>query len=79
MIKIFSEDADKQTLLDWQQTCGVSIAVDSAAEAATLNITTLPCVVETNGLDIIKTYAESITDVLNFTNEEIAEIIAKSN
>ena len=79
MIKIFAEGEDKQTVESWKETCGVSVPVESASEAAKLNITTLPCIVEVNDSNVTKTYADSITAVLRFTNEEIAEIIAKSN
>jgi hypothetical protein len=79
MIKIFAEGEDKQTVENWKETCGVLVLVESASEAAKLNITTLPCIVEINDSSVTKTYADSITAVLNFTNEEIAEIIAKSN
>lgn len=79
MIKIFAEDADKQTLLDWRQTNGVSIAVDAAADAAGLSITTFPCIVEVDGSNVIKTYANSMETIMNLTQENVDEINAKSN
>jgi len=79
MIKIFAEGEDKQTVENWKETCGVTVSVDSASEAANLNITTLPCIVEIDGSNIIKTYADSIDAIMKLSNDELAEIIAKSN
>lgn len=79
MIKIFAEDADKQTLLDWQETNQASISVDATNDAAGLNLTTFPCVVEIEGSTVVKTYAEGMDSILNLTSEVVAEIIAKSN
>ena len=79
MIKIFAEDADKQTLLDWQQTNSVTLDVDSASEATGLGLTTFPCIVEIAGSNVTKTYADSIDTIMALTEADLAEIIAKLN
>jgi hypothetical protein len=79
MIKIFSEDTTKQTLLDWQQTNSVNLPIYEASEASDLGITTFPCVVEYDGTTVIKIHAETLEGFMRLSQEAIAEIVSKSN
>ena len=79
MIKIFAEDADKQTLLDWQQTNNALLTISSASEATGLNLTKFPCIVEIDGSTVTKTYADSIDTIMALTEAELADIVAKLN
>jgi hypothetical protein len=79
MIKIFSEDATKQTLLDWEQTNSVELPIHPETDAAELNITTFPCIIEYTNTTVTKIYAEGVDGFMQLSQETIAEIVAKSN
>jgi hypothetical protein len=79
MIKIFSEDATKQTLLDWGQTNSIELPIHSATDAAELSITTFPCIVEYTGTTVTSIHAEGVEGFMQLSQDAIAEIVAKSN
>jgi len=76
MIKIFAEDADKQILLDWQQTNGFSLPVHATSEATGLGISTFPCLAKITGSSVSKTYASSIDEFMQLSLEQMTEIKA---
>jgi len=77
MIKIFAEDANKQILLDWEQTNSLPLPIVSTDEATALNITTFPCVVEYSGTTVTKIYADSLDSIMLLSPETMSEIASK--
>ena len=74
MIKIFSEDTTKQTLLDWGQTNSVDLPIHPATDAAELSITTFPCIVECTDTTVTHIYAEGVEGFMQLSQETIAEM-----
>ena len=79
MIKIFAAGEDTQIVENWKETNSISVSIDALADAASLNITTLPCVLECDGISVVKVYGETIQGILDIQPVDLAEIIAKSN
>jgi hypothetical protein len=79
MIKIFAAGEDIQIVENWKETNIVSVSIDAPAEAAALNITTFPCVLDCDGTSVVKVYGETVQGILDIQPDDLAEIIAKSN
>lgn len=79
MIKIFADGEDTQIVESWKETNSVSAIVEPVSAAATLTVTTFPCVLECEGTTVVKVYGETVQGILDIQPDDLAEIIAKSN
>lgn len=78
MIKIFCTEGDKEAINLWRETNAVGvIEFGTVEEGALLSISDFPAIVELNGSTVKKVYAQGMTNFMNITLEDIAEIKSK--
>ena len=78
MIKIFSTENDKAAINAWRETNSLGVIEFGTVEEGTiLSLSDFPAIVSLNGSSIAKVYAQGMTDFMNISLEDIAEIKSK--
>jgi hypothetical protein len=80
MIKIIANTESNSILTSWIETNAINVPVELVENlSVSVELQNVPCVIELDSANtVIKTFADSLQDILNLTESQMQEIRSKS-
>jgi glyceraldehyde-3-phosphate dehydrogenase/erythrose-4-phosphate dehydrogenase len=80
MIKIIANTESNSILTAWIETNAINVPVELVENlSVSVELQNVPCVIELDSTNtVIKTFADSLQDILNLTESQMQEIRSKS-